>query len=128
MNSCRIILPWSKAMRIIAPGFPRTPFLTVLALFTALTACGGHIFDGDGSDESGFVPPPPRKETPPPPANMAGGETLIPYPPPPATPMSRSEKKNPPTPPIHRICPQPTGQSPTSRTLPSKPSGGRCPI
>jgi hypothetical protein len=70
-----------------------------LALATALTACGGQIFDGDGSDEAGFVPPPPRKEVPPPPANMAGGETLIPYPPPPATPASRSEKKNPPKPP-----------------------------
>ena len=57
------------------------------------------IFAGDGSDEAGFVPPPPRKEIPPPPANIAGGETFIPYPPPPATPMSRSEKKNPPKPP-----------------------------
>lgn len=61
------------------------------------------LFKGDGSDEPGFVPPPPRKEMPPPPANMSGGETLIPYPPPPATPMSRSEKKNPPRPPIKII-------------------------
>ena len=62
----------------------------------------GQIFNGDGSDEAGFVPPP-RKEMPPPPSNMAGGETLIPYPPPPAAPMSRSEKKNPPRPPIKII-------------------------
>lgn len=54
------------------------------------------LFKGDGSDEPGFVLPPP-------PANMSGGETLIPYPPPPATPMSRSEKKNPPRPPIKII-------------------------
>ena len=80
-------------------AYPRWVFISSLCLFTALTACGGHIFDGDGSDESGFIPPPPRKETPPPPANMAGGETLIPYPPPPATPAARSEKKNPPKPP-----------------------------
>ncbi len=74
-------------------------FALMLALTTALTVCGAHIFDGDGSDERGFVPPPPRKEIPPPPANMAGGETFIPYPPPPATPAARSEKKNPPKPP-----------------------------
>ena len=86
-------------MKKMMTVFPRTASVSVLALFTALTACGGHIFNGDGSDESGFIPPPPRKETPPPPANMAGGETLIPYPPPPATPASRSEKKNPPKPP-----------------------------
>jgi len=86
-------------MNTVVGGWSRPTFISALCLFTALTACGGHLFDGDGSDETGFVPPPPRKETPPPPANMAGGETLIPYPPPPATPASRSEKKNPPKPP-----------------------------
>lgn len=35
-------------------------FASVLAFFTALPVMGGHIFDGDGSDEPGFVPPPPR--------------------------------------------------------------------
>ena len=74
-------------------------FAVVIALTTALTVCGQHIFEGDGSNEAGFVPPPPRKEVPPPPANIAGGETFIPYPPPPATPAARSEKKNPPKPP-----------------------------
>ena len=68
---------------------------TMLALLLAV-----QLFPGDGSDEPGFVPPPARKEMPPPPANMSGGETLIPYPPPPATPMSRTEKQNPPRPPI----------------------------
>jgi hypothetical protein len=59
------------------------------------------IFNGDGSDEPGFVPPPQKpKNPPPPPANMAGGETFIPYPGPPVTPQSRSEKKNPPSPPV----------------------------
>jgi len=70
-----------------------------MALFAALTAEAAHIFQGDGSDEAGFVAPPPRKEIPPPPATVAGGETFIPYPPPPAAPMSRSEKKSPPKPP-----------------------------
>jgi hypothetical protein len=59
------------------------------------------IFNGDGSDEPGFIPPPQKpKNPPPPPANMAGGETFIPYPGPPVTPQSRSEKKNPPSPPV----------------------------
>ncbi|MBQ9430021.1 MAG: DUF4159 domain-containing protein [Kiritimatiellae bacterium] len=74
-------------------------FKFALAALLAASSMGGQIFDGDGSDEPGFVPPPPRKETPPPPANMSGGETFVPYPPPPATPASRSEKKNPPKPP-----------------------------
>lgn len=86
-------------MKRMSPVYSKVPITSLLAVLTALTVCGGHIFDGDGSDEAGFVAPPARKETPPPPANMAGGETLIPYPPPPATPMSRSEKKNPPKPP-----------------------------
>lgn len=60
----------------------------------------GIIFDGDGSTEPGFVAPPQPKAPPPPPANISGGETLIPYPGPPAQPQSRSEKKNPPRPPV----------------------------
>ncbi|HPB10076.1 MAG TPA: DUF4159 domain-containing protein, partial [Kiritimatiellia bacterium] len=86
-------------MKSVVSGYVPLMFASFLAVMTALTVCGAHIFDGDGSDEAGFVPPPPRKEIPPPPANMAGGETFIPYPPPPATPASRSEKKNPPKPP-----------------------------
>ncbi len=86
-------------MKYSPTGYSRLTLAAALAITTALTVCGAHIFDGDGSDEAGFVPPPPRKEVPPPPANMAGGETLIPYPPPPATPAARSEKKNPPKPP-----------------------------
>ena len=61
----------------------------------------GVIFDGDGSDEPGFVPLPEKKHAPPPPpANVASGESYIPYPGPPVTPMRRSEKKRPPTPPV----------------------------
>jgi len=86
-------------MKSVVSDYVPLMFASFLAVMTALTVCGAHIFDGDGSDEAGFVPPPPRKEIPPPPANMAGGETFIPYPPPPATPASRSEKKNPPKPP-----------------------------
>ncbi len=59
-----------------------------------------YLFEGDGSDEPGFVPPIEAPPPPPPPANMASGENYIPYPGPPVTPVARSEKKNPPTPPI----------------------------
>ena len=72
--------------------------LTALA---ATSAMAGIIFNGDGSEEPGFVPPPMKPKGPPaPPANMAGGETFIPYPGPPAVPQTRSEKKNPPSPPV----------------------------
>ena len=70
------------------------------AILLAGAAGAGIIFDGDGSGEPGFVPPPRPKAPPPPPANISGGETLIPYPGPPAQPQSRSEKKNPPRPPV----------------------------
>ncbi len=67
----------------------------------ALAAPAGMIFDGDGSDEPGFIPPPTKRAPPPaPPANMSGGESYIPYPGPPVTPQSRSEKKRPPSPPV----------------------------
>ena len=75
----------------------------VLLLLAAggVAATAGMIFDGDGSDEPGFVPPPVRpKAPPPPPANIAGGESYIPYPGPPVVPQSRSEKKRPPSPPV----------------------------
>ncbi len=51
-------------------------------------------------DEPGFIPPPPRNAPPPPPSHIASAETYIPYPGPPAAPMARSEKKNPPNPPV----------------------------
>lgn len=79
-------------------------FLVVAAMCVAVgrpLAHAGIIFDGDGSDEPGFVAPPEAPPKPaPPPANMAGGESFIPYPGPPVMPQSRSEKKNPPTPPV----------------------------
>ncbi|MDD5707890.1 MAG: hypothetical protein PHR35_18385 [Kiritimatiellae bacterium] len=81
----------------------RSRAMVVLLLAFGLTVpcVAGMLFDGDGSDEPGFVPPPPKPPLPPPPpANMAGGETYIPYPGPPVTPAARSEKKNPPTPPV----------------------------
>jgi len=73
----------------------------LLVAFCGLPAPAGIIFNGDGSEEAGFVPPPQKARNPPaPPANISGGETFIPYPGPPAAPQSRSEKKNPPSPPV----------------------------
>jgi hypothetical protein len=51
-------------------------------------------------NEPGYVPPPPMNAPPPPPSHIASAETYIPYPGPPAAPMARSEKKNPPNPPV----------------------------
>lgn len=65
-----------------------------------LRAPAQMIYEGDGSSEPGFVPPAQAEAPPPPPANMSSAETYIPYPGPPATPQSRSEKKNPPAPPV----------------------------
>lgn len=84
--------------------------MTSLKRLMVLAICGmislpvlskGVIYDGDGSDEAGFVPlPQKRKAPPPPPANISSGESYIPYPGPPVTPMRRSEKKKPPSPPV----------------------------
>lgn len=72
----------------------------LFAVLLAASAPAAIIFSGDGSDEPGFVHPPRPQAPPPPPANISGGETFIPYPGPPAQPQSRSEKKNPPRPPV----------------------------
>ena len=75
----------------------------VLALVLAGIAgkvIGGVLFDGDGSNEPGFVKPIEGAPPPPPPAHAASAETVIPYPGPPAVPQARSEKKKPPSPPV----------------------------
>jgi hypothetical protein len=83
------------------------PFLPPLLLAAALglllpaaNAPAYVLFQGDGSDEPGFVSPTIGKPPPPPPAHMASAETYIPGPPPPVTPQARSEKKKPPSPPV----------------------------
>ena len=78
------------------------PGLVVAALAaTAFAPVRGYmLFEGDGSDEPGFVPPIVGAPPPPPPARMSSGESYIPYPPPPVVPQARSEKKNPPNPPV----------------------------
>ncbi len=74
-----------------------------LCLFAsvAVPVFGQIIFDGDGSNEPGFVDPREKQgdPPPPPPANISSGESLLGGAAP-VTPLARSEKKRPPTPPI----------------------------
>ncbi len=76
------------------------PLATLALFFAAATAPAFVLFQGDGSDEPGFVAPTVGKPPPPPPAHMASAETYIPYPGPPVVPQARSEKKKPPSPPV----------------------------
>ena len=80
----------------------KTIILLLIAcmLFAPLIATPYVLFKGDGSDEPGFVAPQQAGPPPPPPAHIASSESFIPYPGPPAAPMARSEKKNPPNPPV----------------------------
>ena len=72
----------------------------VIPALLAATLCTGTAFaTGDGSDEEGFVAPPHEKKLPSaPPRTASSAETFI------AggccTPMSRTEAKKPPKPPI----------------------------
>lgn len=70
----------------------------------AATLCLGTVLStqaGDGSDESGFVPPPAdRRLPPPPPRTSSSAETLDCCCCCPVTPMTRTEAKKPPKPPI----------------------------
>ena len=74
--------------------------LVACLLFAPLVGMPYVLFKGDGSDEPGFVAPTQGGPPPPPPSHIASAETYIPYPGPPAAPMARSEKKNPPNPPV----------------------------
>jgi len=66
------------------------------------TLCVGTVLgaaDGTGEDEPGFVAPPKKKEKPSaPPRTSASAESFIPGGC--TTPMSRTESKKPPTPPV----------------------------
>jgi hypothetical protein len=67
----------------------------------AATLCAGTVLAGDGSDEPGFVPPPRKKKLPPaPPRTVSSAETFEACCCCPITPMSRTEAKKPPRPPV----------------------------
>ncbi len=68
----------------------------------AATLCTGTVLGaGDGSNEPGFVPPPVNRKKPPaPPRTASSAETLDACCCCPVTPMSRTEAKKPPQPPV----------------------------
>ncbi|MEO6787538.1 MAG: hypothetical protein ABI318_15515 [Chthoniobacteraceae bacterium] len=67
----------------------------------AATLCTGTILAGDGTGEKGFVPPPRELKKPPaPPRTASSAETVLACCCCPVTPMSRTEAKKPPQPPI----------------------------
>ena len=73
------------------------------AMSTALAAtlCAGTILAGDGTGEQGFVAPPKELKKPPaPPRTASSSETVLACCCCPVTPMSRTEAKKPPQPPV----------------------------
>lgn len=68
----------------------------------AATLCTGTVlFAGDGTGEKGFVPPPREMKKPPaPPRTASSSETVLACCCCPVTPMSRTEAKKPPQPPV----------------------------
>ena len=67
----------------------------------AVTLCAGTLLAGDGTGEPGFVPPPRELKKPPAPPRVASSaETVLACCCCPVTPMSRTEAKKPPQPPV----------------------------
>ncbi len=65
------------------------------------TLCAGTVLASDGTDEPGFVPPPRDPEQPPaPPRTVSSAETVLACCCCPIQPMSRTEAKRPPEPPV----------------------------
>jgi hypothetical protein len=74
----------------------------VLRAALAATLCTGTVLAaGDGTGEEGFVPPPREKKKPPaPPRTASSSESLLACCCCPVAPMSRTETKKPPKPPV----------------------------
>ncbi len=68
----------------------------------AATLCSGTVVSaGDGSEEPGFVPPPHERQKPPaPPRTSSSAESMDACCCCPVAPLSRTEAKKPPTPPV----------------------------
>lgn len=77
-------------------------FTQVTSGLLAATLCSGTLLAaGDGTGEEGFVPPPREKKQPPaPPRVSSSAETLLACCCCPVAPMSRTEAKKPPSPPV----------------------------
>lgn len=98
------IIRWGMGVSLI-PGSKmpmkakRKSSLALVAL--TATLCTGTILAGDGTGEKGFVPPPKDPKLPPaPPRSISSAETLLACCCCPPQPISRSEAKKPPQPPI----------------------------
>ena len=73
----------------------------VMSAALAATLCTGTLLAGDGTGEAGFVPPPRELKKPPAPPRVASSaETVLACCCCPVTPMSRTEAKKPPQPPV----------------------------
>ena len=74
----------------------------IIGTALAATLCSGTMMRaGDGTNEEGFVPPPrERKKPPAPPRTSSSAETLLACCCCPVAPMSRTEAKKPPQPPV----------------------------
>ena len=65
------------------------------------TLCSGTVLAGDGTGEPGFVPPPRDPQQPPaPPRSVSSAESVLGCCCCPIQPMSRTEAKKPPEPPV----------------------------
>ena len=73
----------------------------VTAALSATLCTGTMLSADDGTNEDGFVPPPREKKKPPaPPRTASSAETLLACCCCPVAPMSRTEAKKPPKPPV----------------------------
>ena len=74
----------------------------IVSTALAATLCTGTVVSADdGTNEKGFVPPPREKKKPPaPPRTSSSAETLLACCCCPVAPMSRTEAKKPPKPPV----------------------------
>lgn len=78
-----------------------SPTIKAVSSMLAATLCAGTILAGDGTGEQGFVPPPVELKKPPaPPRTASSAESVMACCCCPVTPMSRTEAKKPPQPPV----------------------------
>jgi len=79
----------------------KTEKYTIGLAALSLTLCSGTVLAGDGTGEEGFVPPPRDPVQPPaPPRTVSSAESVLGCCCCPIQPMSRTEAKRPPQPPV----------------------------
>lgn len=92
----------SKSFQTLFPNIMKNSTATkLISSALAATLCTGTLISGDGTGEKGFVPPPRELKKPPAPPRVASSaETVLACCCCPVTPMSRTEAKKPPQPPV----------------------------